>query len=90
MIFSLIGIGMPVAMGVAVLKYRLYDLDLVVKKTIVFAILVLLLLALAGLVALLGGITGALAVRPSRLCFCCSEPRRAPGDPRCGSGEDDR
>jgi signal transduction histidine kinase len=54
-IFSLIGVGVPVAMGVAVLKYRLYDLDLVIKKTIVFAILVLLLLALAGLGALLLG-----------------------------------
>ena len=38
--FALIGIGVPVAMGVAVLRYRLYDLDLVVKKTIVFATLV--------------------------------------------------
>jgi signal transduction histidine kinase len=54
-IFSLIGVGVPTAMGVAVLRYRLYDLDLVIKKTIVFGILVLLLLALAGLGALLLG-----------------------------------
>ena len=54
-IFSLIGVGVPAAMGVAVLKYRLYDLDLVIKKTIVFAILVLLLLALVGVGALLLG-----------------------------------
>jgi signal transduction histidine kinase len=54
-IFPLLGVGVPVAMGVAVLKYRLYDLDLVIKKTIVFAILVLLLLAIAGLGALLLG-----------------------------------
>jgi signal transduction histidine kinase len=42
--FALIGVGVPVAMGVAVLRYRLYDLDLVVKKTIVFATLVVLVM----------------------------------------------
>ena len=54
-VFSLIALGVPAAIGVAVLKYRLYDLDLVIKKTIVFAILVLLLLALTGLGGLLLG-----------------------------------
>jgi signal transduction histidine kinase len=34
--FALIGIGVPASMGIAILKYRLYDLDLVVKKTLVF------------------------------------------------------
>ncbi|MGH2642035.1 MAG: histidine kinase [Actinomycetota bacterium] len=68
-IFSLIGVGVPVAMGVAVLKYHLYDLDLVVKKTIVFAILVLLLLAPAGLGALLlgGSLVPSLYDRPPLL-----------------------
>jgi signal transduction histidine kinase len=68
-IFSLIGVGVPVAMGVAVLKYRLYDLDLVIKKTIVFAILVLLLLAIAGLGALLlgGSLVPSLYDRPPLL-----------------------
>jgi signal transduction histidine kinase len=37
--FALVGIGVPAAMGVAILRYRLYDLDLVIKKTVVFAIL---------------------------------------------------
>jgi signal transduction histidine kinase len=36
--FALVGIGVPVAMGVAILKYRLYELDIVVKKTVVFGI----------------------------------------------------
>jgi signal transduction histidine kinase len=68
-IFSLIGVGVPVAIGVAVLKYRLYDLDLVIKKTIVFAILVLLLLALVGLGALLlgGSLVPSLYDRPPLL-----------------------
>ena len=68
-IFSLIGVGVPVAMGVAVLKYRLYDLDLVIKKTIVFGILVLFLLALGGLGALLlgGSLVPSLYDRPPLL-----------------------
>jgi signal transduction histidine kinase len=68
-IFSLIGVGVPAAMGVAVLKYRLYDLDLVIKKTIVFAILVLLLLALVGVGALLlgGTLVPSLSDRPPLL-----------------------
>ena len=77
-------------MGVAVLKYRLYDLDLVIKKTIVFAILVLLLLALAGLGALL--LAGSLV--PSlydRLPAPAVRSRvRAPRDPRLPTGEEDR
>jgi signal transduction histidine kinase len=32
-------VGIPVACGIAILKYRLYDLDVVIKKTVVFAIL---------------------------------------------------
>jgi signal transduction histidine kinase len=68
-IFSLIGLGVPAAIGVAVLKYRLYDLDLVIKKTILFAILVLLLLAIAGLGALLlgGSLVPSLYDRPPLL-----------------------
>ena len=45
--FALVGIGVPVAMGVAVLRYRLYDLDLVVRKTIVFAVLVVLVMVVS-------------------------------------------
>jgi signal transduction histidine kinase len=47
--FGLVGIGVPIAMGVAVMRYRLYDLDLVVKKAVVFAVVAgtLTILALA-------------------------------------------
>jgi signal transduction histidine kinase len=34
-----IGVGIPVAVAVAVFKYRLYDLDYVVKKTVMFGTL---------------------------------------------------
>jgi signal transduction histidine kinase len=36
--FLCIGIGVPAATGIAVLRYRLWDLDIVIKKTVVFAI----------------------------------------------------
>jgi signal transduction histidine kinase len=45
-IFSLIALGVPAAIGVAILKYRLYDLDLVIKKTVVYAILAVLVFGL--------------------------------------------
>ena len=54
--FAVIAVGVPGAIGVAVLRYRLYDLDLVIKKTVVFAILVGLLTAIGGAVAVLVGI----------------------------------
>ena len=52
---ALIGIGVPIAIGVAVLKYRLYDLDLVIKKTVLYAIVALLLVGLFLLFASLLG-----------------------------------
>src|SRR5204862_1884710 len=36
--FSVGALGIPLAAGIAILKYRLYDLDVVVKKTVVFAL----------------------------------------------------
>jgi signal transduction histidine kinase len=34
-----LAVGIPIACGIAILKYRLYDLDVVIKKTVVFAVL---------------------------------------------------
>jgi signal transduction histidine kinase len=38
-ITSVLALGIPIASGIAILKYRLYDLDVVVKKTVVFGAL---------------------------------------------------
>lgn len=48
-------VGLPVATAVAVLRYRLYDLDLVVRKTAIYSIVAIALTALYLL--LLGGAT---------------------------------
>jgi signal transduction histidine kinase len=42
-----VGIGIPAAIAVSLLRYRLYDLDVVVKKAVVAGVLVLLLLAVS-------------------------------------------
>ena len=51
-----VALGIPIAAGVAILRYRLYDLDIVVKKTVVFTLvagtLVVLYLAVLALATL--------------------------------------
>lgn len=48
-------LSFPVAVGVGVLQYRLYELDIVVKKTLIAGTLALLVVAIyAGLVAVFG------------------------------------
>ena len=47
-----ITIGLPGATAIAVLRYRLYDLDLVIKKTVIFGITVVLIM-IAGVAMLL-------------------------------------
>jgi signal transduction histidine kinase len=42
--FFVLGIGFPGACAVAILRYRLYDLDVVVKKTVLYATVALLLM----------------------------------------------
>jgi hypothetical protein len=50
-------LGLPVAVGLAVFKYRLYDIDIVIRKTLVYAVLsALLALLYFGSVVLLQGV----------------------------------
>jgi signal transduction histidine kinase len=64
--FVLIGTGVPVAIGLAVLRYRLWDLDIVVKKTVVAAVVIFLVTALSVVVLLVasGIVVGPISDRP--------------------------
>ncbi|HEY2803854.1 MAG TPA: histidine kinase, partial [Actinomycetota bacterium] len=54
---AILVIGLPFAAGIAVLKYRLYDLDVVVKKALVFGVLAVFI---SGVYALVVGGIGAI------------------------------
>ena len=70
----LITVGIPLAVGTAILRHRLYDIDLVVKRTLVYGSLTLVLAGVysalvVSLPVLLGPLAGApdLAVAASTL-----------------------
>src|SRR4029077_4662547 len=73
---GLIGVmALPIALGIGILKYRLYEIDVIVRKTLVYAVLIAALgLLYLGGISLLGwafrsltGQSGALAVTFSTL-----------------------
>jgi signal transduction histidine kinase len=53
--FILLGIGIPVAAGLAIMRYRLWELDVILKKTIVATLLVVLLTIVSLLVLIAAG-----------------------------------
>jgi signal transduction histidine kinase len=68
-LFACIGVAFPIAIGLSIIRYRLFDLDLVIKRTAVFAVLVAMLMAIGGVGALLLGlgVVPSLDERPSLL-----------------------
>ena len=59
LLFLILALGIPGACAVAILKYRLYDLDLVVRKAVVFGVLaVFITVVYAGIVGGVGAVVG--------------------------------
>jgi hypothetical protein len=72
-IFIVILSGMPVAIGVAILKYRLYEIDLLINRTLVYGALTALLLAVyVGSIVVLQGLLRALTGQESQLAIVAS------------------
>jgi MFS family permease len=63
--FGLLIACLPVAAGIAILRYRLYDIDRLINRTLVYGLLTLLLGGIyAGLVLVLGQLFGGLSAEP--------------------------
>ncbi|HYJ61192.1 MAG TPA: histidine kinase [Actinomycetota bacterium] len=53
--FAVLGIGVPIALGVAILRYRMYDLEVVIRKTVRFAVVAVMILLVAAAALLVAG-----------------------------------
>jgi hypothetical protein len=65
LVFPVLVSGIPVAIGVAVLRYRLYDIDHIINRTLVYGLLAATLGAVyAGIVLVLGEVSGGISDEP--------------------------
>jgi hypothetical protein len=76
-IFFLIGVAgftsIPVAAGIAILRYRLYEIDFLINRTLVYGSLTLMLVAVyAGSIVVLQGFLRALTGQESQLAIVAS------------------
>src|SRR5215213_2170686 len=66
-------VGLPVAVGMAILRYRLYNIDLIINRTLVYGALTALLVAVyVGSIVVLQGLLRTLTGQESQLAIVAS------------------
>jgi hypothetical protein len=66
LIFALLIVPIPLAVGVAIIRHRLYDIDRLINRTLVYGLLTVLLGAVYAVVVLvLGALFGGITERPA-------------------------
>jgi len=65
-----LALGIPAAMAIAILRYRLYDIDVVIRRTVVFALLALFITAVYAIVV--AGIGAVVGRQSSLLAFAAA------------------
>ena len=55
-LFAVIGVAFPVAIGLSIIRHGLFDLELVIKRTVVFAVLVASLMLVGGIATFFVGL----------------------------------
>jgi hypothetical protein len=66
-------VGLPVAVGMAILRFRLYNIDLIINRTLVYgALTVLLVAAYVGSIVVFEGLLRALTGQGSQLAIVAS------------------
>jgi hypothetical protein len=64
-VFGAVIVFLPVAAGIAILRYRLYDIDRLINRTLVYGLLTALLAGVyAGAVLVLGQVFGGVTAPP--------------------------
>jgi hypothetical protein len=73
LLFGLVLVALPTAIGIAILRYRLYDIDLIIRRTLVYGVLTgALALVYFGSVVLLQSLFRALTGQTSQLVIVAS------------------
>jgi signal transduction histidine kinase len=75
--FALLTPLIPIATGIAILRYRLYDIDMVISKTLVFALLAAFItIVYVAVVAAIGSLTGASSLLATVIVAVLFQPAR--------------